>query len=51
MNGISWTPDPAATTQSVYFGTSTAVYSTAATPVYVGDGSLASLTNIQLGGP
>jgi|GEM_PF-2100039 len=48
--GISWTPDPAATTQSVYFGTSTAVYGTSATPIYIGNGSLSSLTNAQLGG-
>lgn len=45
---ISWTPDPAATVQQVYFGTSTAVYGTAATPIYTGNGSLSSLTNAQI---
>jgi hypothetical protein len=47
---ISWTPDPAATVQAVYFGTSAAaVYGTSGTPIYTGNGSLNSLTNAQLG--
>jgi hypothetical protein len=48
MTNISWTPDPAAASQDIYFGDSSTVYGSAATPIYTVAGSVNTITNAQL---